>query len=121
MKRSSDLDDWPAHVRAVLAVVGCALAGRRLSPEILRELASELDTTIPGHAVTIAHRSGEVAGRAGNRYDITIEGARISGGWSFRSGGLERLARASAAVGSGRLANREARAGGLPADGGSSE
>jgi hypothetical protein len=96
MKGTPDPSAWPDHLQVVFALVERGLAGRRLSPDIVEQLPSGFGSIIPDHSVTVAHLSGEAAGPAGNRYEIMIDGPRIIGSWSFRSGELEKLARASA-------------------------
>jgi hypothetical protein len=97
MKQSLEPDDWPEHLQLVFREVGRAMTARRLSPEVLSEVRNGLGTIVPDHEVVVEHLSGEAAGARGNHYRIAIDGPRVAGTWTFRSGELELLARASMA------------------------
>ena len=93
MNRSTDLNNWPDHLRRVFASIGAAMNGKRLHPQTL----DRVDGTgiVSDHEVSIRHISGAAAGPAGNHYLIEITGPRIVGRWPFRSGELETLSRSA--------------------------
>jgi hypothetical protein len=95
MKRSTCLEDWPEHLHPVFAAIGAAMGEKRLHPDLLKHIPMRVGDIIPEHLVVVRHLSGAEAGHAGNRYEISIEGQQYIGGWAFRSGELERLARAA--------------------------
>ena len=95
MTRDTNPDHWPEHLRPVFAAIGKAMGGKRLHPDVLHRVPVGMGQILADHQVTIEHLSGAAAGVAGNRYEININGPRILGGWSFRSGELEELAGAS--------------------------
>jgi hypothetical protein len=84
---------WRASpVHHVFVLLGTLLAGRRLHPGIAADIGPYLDGAIPDHVVTIRHISGKTIGRRKGYYEIQIEGPKLSGGWYFSSGQLEKLA-----------------------------
>lgn len=95
MKLDTNPDHWPEHLRPVFVAIGKAMDGKRLHPRVLQSVPIGMGAILADHQVTIKHLFGAAAGAAGNRYEIAIQGPRILGGWSFRSGELEELARAS--------------------------
>ncbi len=68
---------------------------KRLHPDLLKYIPMGEGAIIAGHRVTVKHLSGPEARPGGNRYEIIMEGPQFIGGWSFRSGELEKLARSS--------------------------
>jgi hypothetical protein len=87
---------WPPHVQAILAAIGQAMGDKRLYPETLKSIPSAFGSILSGHQVIIEHISGKELGHRKGRYRITVEGPVFAGGWGFRSGDLEKLARAAA-------------------------
>jgi hypothetical protein len=94
MKRDTNPDHWPDYLRLVFVAIGKAMGGKRLHPGVLHRVPAGRGAILADQQVTIEHLSSAAAGAAGNRYEITIKGPRILGGWSFRSGELEELASA---------------------------
>jgi hypothetical protein len=92
MKRNTNLGYWPDHLHPIFAAIDAATDGKRLHPDILERVDGR--AIIPDHKVSVRHHSGEL-GPAGNHYVIEVDGPRIVGTWHFRSGELERLARAT--------------------------
>lgn len=89
MKRNTDVAHWPVHLHSIFATIGAAMAGKRLHPDVLRR--TDVTATVPDHRVAVRHRN-EPSPR-GNYYVIDVNGPRIAGQWTFRSGELETLAR----------------------------
>jgi hypothetical protein len=77
------------------AASGAGMDDKRLDPEVLNR--TDVSAIVPDHDGSVEHRSGK-EGPRGNHYVIEIRGPRIAGRWSFRSGELERLARAAHAT-----------------------
>jgi hypothetical protein len=98
MKRNTDVAHWPVHLQPIFETIGAGMDGKSLHPDVLSR--TDVSATVPGHEVTVQHRSGE-AGPRGNHYLIEISGPRIAGQWAFRSGELEILARKAYARGPG--------------------
>jgi hypothetical protein len=98
-KERENLDWWPSHVQAVLTAVGQAMAGKRLSPDILRHLSEGSDSILPKHLVRLVHLSGKEVDRRKGHYELHIEGPAYAGRWLFTSGQLEKLGRSAAAAG----------------------
>jgi len=90
-----DLAHWPEDVVQVFAAIERLVGGGHLSPEALRKISSERGAVLEGHSVQI-HHEPRAQGRTG-RYTIEIYGDRwIDGGkWTFRSGELVALAKAT--------------------------
>jgi hypothetical protein len=87
---------WPPHVQAILVAIGQAMGDKRLYPKTLKSIPSAFGSILSGHQVIIEHISGKELGHRKGRYRITVEGPVFAGGWGFRSGDLEKLARAAA-------------------------
>jgi hypothetical protein len=88
------LNDWPADLQLVLAAIGRAMEGGRLTPQAMARVPGRRGAILPGHEVRLYHLPKGVAAR----YVIELVGDRWEGGqWSFRSGELEQLARAACA------------------------
>ena len=89
------LTRWPADVVHVFAAIERLVGSGHLSPEALQNISFERGAILEGHCVQI-HHEPRAQGRKG-RYTIEIYGDRwIDGGsWTFRSGELVALAKAT--------------------------
>ncbi len=83
---------WPDHVVSVFAAVAAVMRSNRLYPEDLARLPSGMGSIVPGHSVLVEHVPGRTLGSRKGRYQITINGPRLNGRWTFSSGELEWLA-----------------------------
>jgi hypothetical protein len=88
--------DWPDDLRLVFGVVGRSMAGKRLHPLLLKELPQGRGSILPDHEVELRHVPREAMHPGGSHYEIWISGSRwVNSSWTFRSGELDQLARAS--------------------------
>lgn len=89
------LTHWPEDVVRVFAAIERLVGSGHLSPETLQKVSSERGAILEGHSVRI-HHEPRAQGQTG-RYTIEIYGDRwIDGGrWTFRSGELAALAKAT--------------------------
>jgi hypothetical protein len=93
--RDDPLAVWPDHMKVVFRLIGGLMAGKRLSPELLRQLPHDR-SIIAEHQVTVSHtRAEELPGTSG-QYTVVITGKRIDGRWQLWPGELERLSRHAA-------------------------
>lgn len=96
MAQEADLSGWPADLVAVFAVLGAAMAGKRLTPELVNGWAPAWRSAVPAHTVSIRH--GAAGSVDAGHYFISIDGMRWQGAeWRIRSGLLERLCRLASA------------------------
>jgi len=84
-------------MQQVFAAIGKVMGSGRLRPELLGEVSSAHGAIVDGHKVHVRHLSRDEIGDRRGRYEVEILGERwLDGGkWTFRSGELERLARAT--------------------------
>ena len=95
MAQEANLSEWPCDLVQVFAVLGAAMAGKRLTPQLVNDCAPAWRAAVAGHTVSITHGAGDSVD-AGH-YFVAIDGVRWQNGqWRIRSGMLERLCRLAA-------------------------
>jgi hypothetical protein len=87
------LEWWPSHVRQAFTNLGRVLGPEQLNPSILPLVSRD---GLPEHQILFGHIAGNELGKRKGLYVLEIAGPLYAGRWSFPSGLLEELARATA-------------------------